>query len=89
MFKKIISKLTDVLGMFASLFAIAMFIVVLIGALRYWNSSMISILSFDARMFWIGLIVAIIAGTMYFVEMFIKVFGSCYKDLFSNKKEVQ
>ena len=86
--KKIIQGVTDVLIGFACLFAIAMFIVVMVCSLKYFSAVMTDSIraELNAKMFWIGLIVAIIYTSSQFIIEFIKSFAKTFKPYFKKKK---
>ena len=88
MFKKIFSNLLNVIIAFSCLFAVAMFVVIMGGSLQYWNEAYNSTVEVSAKLFWSGLLVAILYSCGHFSIDFIRGFASTIKRLYKVKKEV-
>ena len=89
MFKKIFSNLLNVIIAFSCLFAIAMFVVIIAGSLQYWNEAYKSTVEVSAKLFWCGLLVAILYSCGHFSVDFIRGFANTIKRFYKNKKEVK
>ena len=78
----------DVLISVACLFAIGAFILILMGSLSYFNLvfSAIDSASFSGKMFWIGILTAIVYACMQFIRSFIVGFAKTVSPYFAKAK---
>jgi len=78
--------LINALIAFSCIFAIVMLLVVLIYSIRYWNEGYKILINtgveLQQRMFFVGILIAIIGGNLFFLELFIKGFAETFRCLF-------
>lgn len=82
-----ISIIVDILIAFASLFAIFIFLLVLYHSIYYCLDLVVASQTLRAKMFFTGLLIAIVAGTLDFTQVFINSFAKSFRDIFRGGNE--
>jgi len=78
---KAISQAADVFILFAMAFGFAMIVICLYYAIVQWLVFFKPITDLPGRMFWIGLLIAIVSGISNLFERFVKQFAISYNNL--------
>ena len=83
--KQVIDKLLDVFALFGCIFAVIMIIVMLKYSLNYWIPTFQATQTLEAKMFWTGLLIAIVWTSGQVFSGFINEFAKAYRSLFNAK----
>jgi hypothetical protein len=82
------SKIIDTLIVFGTLFAIAMFLILLYYSITFWTKAYIDTTTIQAKMFWIGLLWAIIYSIGNQVLSLIRESAKNFKSLLGRREVV-
>lgn len=82
-----VNKVADVVIILFAIIAIYMFINVLIGSIHEWSLNFPKDGDKDTKMFWIGILAAIIYAVGNWILDFINMFAKSFRSLFSKSKD--